>query len=488
MIGLKKIDSYILRAYIGPLALMLCVTTFILLMQFLWKYVDDMVGKGLEWSVILELLFFAAMNILQMSLPLSILCASIFVYGNLGESNELIAIKAAGVSLFRMMMPLIIFNVFVAGFGFVYSNNILPYSNLRLWSLMYDVRNQRPEMNIKEGIFFDGIDQVRLKIAEKNPETNMMYDVMIYDHRNNLGNTNVTIADSARMDVINEGRYLQFMLYSGRRYEDVSEGVDAKTMREKNPFQVQEFSKQQALFELESFGFNRTDMDLFRHNSQMQNTLQLRATIDSLQETFMFRNQRSFDYFFTQYFFKSRSKSFSGGSVVGIDTTFKSFNNAYKEQALTRALSYARSSENYLTTAIDNNESQDMTINKHRIELHKKFILALGCFIMFFVGAPFGSIVRKGGLGVPIIFSFFFYLSYYVLSMFGERAVKAVELPAYQGMWISTAVILVLGIYFTYMAVHDKVLSSPKHLFAGLFRTIKSLRKFLNLKEKGSES
>ncbi|MDR0941195.1 MAG: LptF/LptG family permease, partial [Bacteroidales bacterium] len=453
MLRLKKIDSYILKAYVGPLILMLCITTFILLMQFLWKYVDDMVGKGLEWSVILELLFFATMNILQMSLPLSILCASIFVYGNLGESNELIAIKAAGVSLFRLMMPLIIFNVFVAGFGFVYSNNILPYSNLRLWSLMYDVRNQRPEMNIKEGVFFDGIEQVRIKIAHKNPETNMMYDVMIYDHRNNLGNTNVTIADSARMEVINGGRYLQFLLYHGRRYEDVTEGVDAQYMREKNPFRTEEFSKQQALFELESFGFSRTDMDLFRHNSQMQNVSQLRFTIDSLQETYTYRNQRSFDYFFSQYFFKSRSKSYSGGELVNIDTLFAAFNTAYQEQTLTRALSYARSSENYLATAIDNNETQDMTINKHRIELHKKFILALGCFIMFFVGAPFGSIVRKGGLGVPIIFSFFFYLSYYVLSMFGERAVKAVELPAFQGMWISTAVILVLGIYFTYMAV-----------------------------------
>jgi lipopolysaccharide export system permease protein len=478
MFRLKKIDSYILRAYVGPLVLMLCITTFILLMQFLWKYVDDMVGKGLEWSVILELLFFATMNILQMSLPLSILCASIFVYGNLGESNELIAIKAAGVSLFRLMLPLIIFNVFIAGFGFVYANNILPYSNLRLWSLMYDVRNQRPEMNIKEGVFFDGIDQVRIKIAQKNPETNMMYDVMIYDHRNNLGNTNVTIADSARMEITHEGRYLMFLLYNGRRYEDVNEGVDAQYARENNPFRIEEFSKQQALFELESFGFSRTDMELFRHNSQMQNVAQLYSTIDSLQGTFTYRNQRSFSYFFTQYFYKSRSKSDTGVEVA-IDTVFASLNDAYKEQAITRALSYARSSENYLTTAIDNNEAQDMTINKHRIELHKKFTLALGCFIMFFVGAPFGSIVRKGGLGVPIIFSFFFYLSYYVLSMFGERAVKAVELPAFEGMWISTTVIFVLGVYFTYMAVHDKVLRNPKYLFAGLVRKIKNLKQRL---------
>lgn len=477
MFRFKKIDSYILKAYAGPLVLMLCITTFILLMQFLWKYVDDMVGKGLEWSIILELLFFATMNILQMSLPLSILCASIFVYGTLGESNELIAIKAAGVSLFRLMTPLIIFNIFIAGFGFVYANNILPYSNLRLWSLMYDVRNQRPEMNIKEGVFFTDLDQVRIKIAKKNPDTNMMYDVMIYDHRNNLGNTNITIADSAQMTITNEGRYLQFLLFSGRRYEDVTDGVDMQYMREKNPFRMEEFTKQQALFELESFGFSRTDMDLFRHNSQMQNAAQLQFTIDSLQETFTYRNQRSFDYFFTQYFYKSRSKSSSGGVKVAIDTVFAALNSAYREQALTRALSYARSSETYLTTAIDNNEAQDMTINKHRIELHKKFTLALGCFIMFFVGAPFGSIVRKGGLGVPIIFSFFFYLSYYVLSMFGERAVKAAELPAYQGMWISTAVILVLGIYFTYMAVHDKVLQSPKYMFAGLIRKFTMLKK-----------
>jgi lipopolysaccharide export system permease protein len=446
-------------------------------MQFLWKYVDDMVGKGLEWSVILELLFFATMNILQMSLPLSILCASIFVYGTLGESNELIAIKAAGVSLFRMMLPLIIFNVFVAGFAFVYANNILPYSNLRLWSLMYDVRNQRPEMNIKEGVFFTDLDQVRIKIARKNPETNMMYDVMIYDHRNNLGNTNITLADSAQMSIINEGRYLQFLLFSGRRYEDVSEGVDAQYMHEKNPFRTEEFSKQQAVFELESFGFSRTDMDLFRHNSQMQNSAQLLATIDSLQETFTYRNQRSFDYFFTQYFFKSRNTA-GGGTKVDIDSIFATFNSAYREQAVNRALNYARSSENYLTTAIDNNQAQDMAINKHRIELHKKFTLALGCFIMFFVGAPFGSIVRKGGLGVPIIFSFFFYMAYYIITMLGTKSVKAAELPAWQGMWIPTAIIFVLGVYFTYMAVHDKVLQSPKYMFSGVIKKFKSVRNF----------
>ena len=482
MFKIKKIDSFIIKSYLVPLLLTFFVTTFLLLMQFLWKYIDDMVGKGLDWGVIIELLFYASMGLLQMSLPLAILSASIFLYGSLGETNELIAIKAAGISLSRIMRPVIYINIIVALLAFVYSNNVLPYSNLRLWSLMYDIRNQRPELNIKEGVFFDGIDQVRLKIAKKNPETEMMYGIMIYDHRNNYGNSNVTLADSAQMKITEDKRYLILTLFTGKRYEDVVEGVDYKYIKSKQPFREQYFAKQQVLFELESFSFNRTDMDLFKHNSQMQNMNQLIETIDSLKITMNARNDRAFTHFFDYNIMRAKSHKKDGKSV-NIDSIYKTLNDSYKMQSVTRALNYARSSEAYLTTAVENNLAQDMSLNKDKIELHKKFNLAFACFIMFFVGAPFGALVRKGGLGVPVIFSFVFYLIYYILSMLGEKSVKSAEIPAIEGMWYPTLVILIIGIYFTYMATHDKIISSPKLIFGYLQLKIKLVLTFFGFRE-----
>ncbi|OQA99766.1 MAG: putative permease YjgP/YjgQ family protein [Bacteroidetes bacterium ADurb.Bin217] len=474
MFRVKKLDLLVLKAYVFPLLITFFVTTFLLLMQFLWKYIDDMVGKGLELHIILELFFYATVGLLQMSLPLAILCSSIFLYGSMGETNELIAIKSSGISLLRIMRPVIYVNVIVAILAFFYANNLLPYSNLRLWSLMYDIRNQRPELNIKEGVFFDGIEQVRLKIASKNRENEMMYDVMIYDHRKNYGNTNVTVADSASMKITDDKQYLILTLYNGKRYEDVVEGVDYNYVRTKRPFREQYFTKQQVLFELESFTFNRTDMDLFKHNSQMQNMTQLISTIDSMKTTLEYRNQRSFHHYYTNNIYRARSK-IDEGHDVDVDTLFSALNNAYKIQSYIRALNYARSGEAFLTTAIENEQMQDMSLNKHRIELHKKFTLAFACLIMFFVGAPFGALVRKGGLGVPVIFSFIFYLLYYVLSMIGEKSVKSAENSAFQGMWYPTGIIVLIGIYFTYMAVHDKLITPPKYIFAYIHKKFSSI-------------
>ncbi len=471
MFGIKKLDWLIIKSYIGPLIMTFCVTTFLLLMQFLWKYIDDLVGKGLEWSVIVELLFYASMGILQMSIPLAILCASIYIYGNLGENNELIAIKASGISLPRIMRPLIIVNIIVALMTFVYSNNVLPYSNLRLWSLMFDVRQQRPELNIKEGVFFDGIEKVRMKIGTKNKETNMMYDVMIYDHRNEYGNTNVTIADSASMNVTANEQYLLLTLYGGVRYEDVLDAKDKRSIREKRPFQRQIFSKQQVMFEIEGADFNRTNMDLFKHNSQMQNLSQLIYTVDSLNKKMATRNEGGFEHFFTRNIYKSNLEEQE--KYQNIDSVFNSMQVAYQLQATARALNYARAAESYLQTNIVNTTEQNISLNKHRIEMHRKFNLVIACILMFFLGAPFGAIVRKGGLGVPVIFSFLFYLIYYITSMIGEKSVKSAEMAPAEGMWIASYIILAFGIYFTYMATNDRGISNPKLFIQRLLSIVK---------------
>lgn len=463
MLGIKKLDIFLLKSYLLPLILIFFVTTFLLLMQFLWRYIDDLVGKGLEVSVIVELFFFAAMGILQMSLPLSVLCASIFAYGSMGDTNELIAIKAAGVPLSRMMRPLIIFNVILMIGSFIYSNNVLPYSNLRLWSLMFDVRNQRPEMNIKEGVFFDGIDQVRLKISSKNNETNMMYDMMIYDHRSNAGNTSVIVADSATMKVTDDKQYLVLTLFNGESYEDVIDRANATQNRVKRPFRKYSFDKQEVLFELEDYAFNRTNVDLFKHNSQMQNVLQLDYMEDSLQMNYIDRNYRAFTQYFTNNVLKmTSSKKTDNAVMIDYDTVYASLSQSDQLSSVMKALNTARSGESYLLAAVDTKVEQEKGLNKLRIEWHKKFTLGFACMIMFFVGAPFGALVRKGGFGIPVIASFIFYLLYYVLTMIAEKSVKAATISAWVGMWYPIAIILVIGVYLTYLAMNDKGLPSLK--------------------------
>ena len=403
MLGIKKLDIFILRSYLLPLLLTFFVTTFLLLMQFLWRYIDDLVGKGLELKIILELFFFAATGLLQMSLPLSVLCASIFAYGSMGDTNELIAIKSAGVSLGRIMLPLIVFNVILMVGSFVYANNVLPYSNLRLWSLMFDVRNQRPEMNIKEGVFFDGIEHVRLKISSKNNDTKMMYDVMIYDHRTNAGNTNVIIADSAMMKVTDDKQALVLTLFHGKSYEDVVDRSDPEVYRKRRPFRQYSFDKQQVLFELEDYAFSRTNVDLFKHNSQMQNVVQLDYMIDSLTLNFKEHNERVFKQFFINDVYKTRDEK--KGISVSMDTILDKISPVEQESIVLKALNVARTSQSFIISAIDNKRDQAISLNKLRIEWHKKFVLGFACLIMFFVGAPFGALVKKGGFGVPVIFS-----------------------------------------------------------------------------------
>ncbi|MFO7869388.1 MAG: LptF/LptG family permease [Bacteroidales bacterium] len=462
MLGIKKLDWLVVRSYLTPFIITFFVTTFLLLMQFLWKYIDDLVGKGLEWTVVVELMFYASMGLLEMSLPLAILCASIFVYGNLGENNELIAIKSSGISLVRIMKPLVVVNLLIASLAFVYSNNVLPYSNLRLWSLMFDVRHQRPALNIQEGVFFEGLDGIRLKIEDKDIETNMMYNIMIYDHRKEDGNSNVTMADSAIMQVTPNEQYLIFTLFNGKRYEELNNKYDTRETRQKRPFQQQRFTKQEVLFELDPTDFDRTNMELFRHNAKMQNIMQLQYTLDSLQKAKKRLNARSFNHFFTYKVYKQLSVKKEPPLQKNVDSLFASMNTIYKKQAISQALNYARISESYLTSNIDDIREQNIVFNRHRIQLHKKFTLACACFIMFFVGAPFGAIVRKGGLGVPIIFSFIFFLVYYIISMIGEKGVKSGEMHAVWGMWFATLIVFVIGITFTYMATHDKVIAKPK--------------------------
>lgn len=470
----RKLDLFVLKSYIGPFIATFCVSVFLLLMQFLWRYIDDLVGKGLDFLVIGELLFYASAALVPMSLPLATLLASIMTFGNLGEYNELMAMKAAGVPLKRIMMPLVLLNVLIAVLAFFFSNNVLPYTNLRMGALLYDVRQQRPELNIKEGIFYNGIDGTIMKIKGKNPKTKMMYDVVIYDHRGQIGNLNVVIADSAQMIMTKDKQFLFFTLYSGERYEEVREEGRYNRAKMNFPHQRQKFSEQKIVFELSGFQFSRSSTELFKDNYQMLNLSQLQYSLDSLKKEYAGRlnymMERNITGFMYKYLDKRRGKL---DSIINPDLVFKNYDEAKKLQTISLALDELRNSKHAFSISSDDLNSRRAWLSRFEIEWHRKFTLSVACLILFFIGAPFGAIVRKGGLGMPVVISVVFFLFYYIFSMMGEKSVKSGEVIAVQGMWLAPLILLPLGIYFSYRATHDATLLNIDPLIS-LYSFIKS--------------
>lgn len=457
---MKKLDLFILKSYLGPLVLTFFISLFILVMQFLWKYVDDLVGKGLEWYVISELLFYASSTFVPLALPLAILLSSLMTFGNLGENYELVAMKASGISLRRIMKPLIVLTIFISGTAFFFSNNILPVANLKFHSLLYDVRQQKLTLNIKEGIFYNGIEGFTIRIKKKDQEKNTIEDVMIYNHSDRMGNIKLTTAKWGQMELTPDKSTLIFHLFDGYNYEDI---VNQKDYKQNRPFQRSKFTEQTRRFSGLDFALNRTDEQLFRNNYQMMNLSQLSSFRDSLNDELILRkenlNKSIRDRFTflevadTTYFTNDTLKF----AALNADTIYKlsDVKDDIMKKALDFALQSARSAKNNLEFNITDFENRAERIRKHEIEWHRKFTLSIACFILFFIGAPLGAIIRKGGLGMPVVVSIIFFVIYHIISITGEKYARAGVLAPEFAMWLASAILLPLGIFLTYKATTD---------------------------------
>jgi len=523
----KRLHIFILKSYLGPLVLTFFISLFILLMQFLWKYIDDLAGKGLEWTVILELVIYASARLVPMALPLAILLSSIMTFGNFGENFELTAIKSAGISLQRFMSPLIYLIIIISIGAFFYSNHIIPYTNLKTVALIYDVKNQKPELQIKAGMFYNGIDGYSIKIGKKHHKTNLLEDIMIYDHTNNKENVQVTVADSGYMRMTPDERNLILTLYNGYSYEEVEENKRRKKEK-KYPHQRHEFEKQIATIDLSGFNFERSDEDLWKNNFQMLSLDQLEFAEDSLtnqhnEQIYNFTKQLNRSYYFKNedLFTKdlkryNKSKGIqskkikndlrsnpkkqisehrqlpgkkSNKSVDSLndkltsdstkqsivqdslvqqnpvfrpDSLYKSITINQKKEAIANALNYARATQNQITNNKKQFDYKAEHVRRHKIEWHRKFTLSFACLVFFFIGAPFGAIIRKGGFGTPVVASILLFILYYMLSISGEKFVRQGVLPAYIGMWISSFILGPLGIFLTYKATTDSVILSTE--------------------------
>ncbi len=473
---IKRLHLLVVKSYIGPLIVTFFISLFVLVMQFLWVYIEDLVGKGLEWTVIVELLTYAAAGLVPLALPLAILFASIMTFGDMGEHFELTAMKSAGISLQKIMAPLIVLSVIISIGAFFFSNNVIPYTNLKTGSLLYDVMHQRPELNIKEGIFNNDIDGYSIKIKSKNPNTAMMYDFMIYDHSEKRGNPKVTLADSGRMEMTDDQRYMIVTLYHGRTYEEMKE--KNRGIHKKYPQHQDKFEKQTIIFELEGTELKRTDEALFKHNYQMKNLKELAHSEDSLRkklnlkkENFIAGLNRSKYYRYerkitnyadtAQLIRDSIIKNIKPQKlkvIENLDSLYLTMDEGSKQRALEIALEYAQNSKKLIQTTEKDLYERQKNIQKHKAAWHEKLTLSFACLIFFFIGAPLGAIIRKGGFGLPFLVSILFFLTYYVITITGKKLAQEGTWEAWQGMWLSSAFTLPLGIFLTYKATTDSVL------------------------------
>lgn len=475
-----------IRSYVGPFVLTFFISTFLLLMQFLWKYIDDLIGKGLDGMVIAELMLYASASLVPLALPLSVLLSSIMTMGNLGQNNELMALKAAGNSLIRIMYPMMVFIGLVSVGAFFFANNVMPYTNLKMGSLLHDVRKQKPEVSIKEGIFSNSLEGYSIKVSQKNKKTGMLYNLLIYDHTEERGNVKVTIADSATMRLSGNSQYMILTMYQGHSYTEAEEKQRNRKDKE-YPHERESFSEERILIDMSGLGFERTDEKLFKSHYQMLNLSQLDYAIDSLNKKYNTRRESFVKNLKSSNYFKriaagEKDSLWSLNDQVpetqlSIDSLYAAMSVSQKRSTIDYAKNYARSAKSLVTSSHTDLNFRETWINKHEIEWQRKFTMAVSCLVLFFVGAPFGAIVRKGGLGMPIVISVIFFVVYYVISISGEKAARLSNISPFWGMWMGIVLLMPLGLFLTYKAATDSVILDVNTY-------LKPLKKFFKLSKK----
>jgi lipopolysaccharide export system permease protein len=466
---MKKLHQLIISSFFRTFLPTIIVVMFILLMQFIWLYVDELIGKGLEWQVIAELLFYWSASLIPQAMPLAVLLSSIMTFGNLGETYELVAAKAAGVSIWKMFQPLYLVMFGIALFGMFVSNILIPVANLKSRSLLYDVREKKPALAITEGVFYTGIQGITLRVGKKDKKTQEMQDIIIYDKRANTTHSTIISAKKGTMSLSNDGRFLFFTLFDGARYEEME---TQKNYYNSFPHSSTYFSQEKIMFDLTVFNFNRTDEDLFKHNYEMLNVVQLKYYSDSLK---LLKYQKALELksFVKPYYFFLKHDSLQSKNNVILRDSVKNmvdiFLKTNKNNILNNAESNTRTVKNVISYSITEREDIKKSAARYDIEWHKKFVLAIACIVMFFIGAPLGSIIRKGGFGLPVVVSILLYLTYHIISLSGEKAAKTMAWSPFIGIWIGIIILTPLGFFLTYQASNDSSLFN-KTLWVNFFK------------------
>jgi lipopolysaccharide export system permease protein len=476
---LKKLDRFILYSFLGPFIMVFLIVVFILVMQFLWLYIDELVGKGLSLWVILEFLMWGSCTILPLAMPLATLIASIMTLGNMGESNELLAMNAAGISLKRVLIPLIVVSVGISIGAFFVSNNLIPVAYNKIYTLQHDINRTKEEIKIPTGTFYNVIDGYTLRISDRNKETDMMYDVMVYDHTKNKGNISVAVADSGLIKSTADKSALVFTLYNGASYEEENTMKYRDTTLVLNKI---EFDMQEIVIPLKNYAFKKSEEDKYGNEIMAKNLKSLQEDRDSIGEGYdkmITKHHNKYMYgmglSFPTQLDSAKNKGYL--DIYEIDSLFARWNAEQELSNIDESIDHSRNSQS-MTESFEREIAQNSYfLRKIDLESYRKFTLSFACLVFFFIGAPLGAIIRKGGLGTPVIISAMFFVLYWVVDISGKKLATDGAITPMIGAFISTLVLLPMGIFLTWKATSESSsfnMESFKQDLVKLFKRYKS--------------
>ncbi len=489
MFKIKRLYLYMLQSYVPLLLMTFFICLFIVLMQFLWRYIDDLVGKGLTIDVIGELFFYAALTMVPMALPLAILLASLMIFGNLGEKFELTAMKASGISLLKVMSPLIVLISFIAVGAFFFQNNVLPVAQTKMWTLLYSMRQKSPELEIPEGVFYSQIPGYNFYVESKDRETGTLYNMMIYDVSRGFDNARVILADSGHLKSADDKIHLFLQLHNGEQFENLRES-QGNTNQGNQPYRREQFELKEILLAFDA-NFNRMDESGMRNQYVGKNMSELQATIDSvghrvdsigniyareISEIPYVRVSGQIEERNGDTIVKRQRPAVTMAAPLDIDSLFYKENPTKSRSYLTMALNRANNIRQEYEFKSYVMEEDRTTIRRHGIEMHKKFTLSFACLVFFFIGAPLGAIIRKGGIGTPLVLSVFLFIFYYIIDNSGYKLARDGVLPVWEGIWLSSFVLLPLGVFLTYKAMRDSAVLNID-AYKNFFRRLRGTQK-----------
>ncbi|MCR5820591.1 MAG: LptF/LptG family permease [Bacteroidaceae bacterium] len=488
----KRLDIFILKQFCLLFAGTFFISLFIFLMQTIWLYMDDLIGKGLSVWVLAKFAFYASMTLVAVALPLAILLASLISFGNLGERLELLAMKAAGIPLVRILLPVVCFVVLLACGSFYFQNVIGPESSKRLYALIYSMRQKSPELEIPEGVFYNNIPGYNLFVEHKDVESGMLYGIMIYTQGQGYDNTQIVLADSGRLQSTADQMYLRLTLYDGERFrnmQNTGSAMDRATV----PYMRETFKEEVDLIPFDS-RFAEMDASLFNGNARTKGLDKLAWGIDSLRHIIDSVGQSNYERY--QYDFlrksprryrgeereiadqsllaKARDKG-AEDATIPFDTLYESLSPELRNRAMRIASDRARSGLQQVGFYTEESNYMNHQLRIHELEWHKKYSLTLACLIFFFIGAPLGAIIRKGGLGVPVVVSVIIFIFYYMVNILGEKLARTGDWSITFGAWLSTMVLAPIGAWLTYKANQDSVVFNAEG-YRIFFRRLLGLR------------
>ncbi len=473
---MKKLDKLVLKAFWSPFVITLTVVIFIFIMRLIIMYFSDLFGKNLGTSIYLELYGYCSLQVIPIALPLAALLSSLMTFGKLGEHFELTAIKSSGISMFRILRPIFIVSILLTLATFWYTSVVMPWTNLKFYSLLYDIKTKKASLNIKPGIFYDELPGYSIKVAKKFADNKSLKNVLIFDHNNNDGNSHVTIADSGQMYTINNNQYLVFELFNGNDYLD---DPDKNNANNQTDLVVHQFKKSKVVMSLASFEMQKTDDDQYKHHQIMKNMTELSKDTDSLKKylrkedsMFVVSSKNNYSFLFKP---KANTKIKAGKWLTNIMKKPEDSVYRYSENSLSQITNMLATISGYVETKPDRKEEYHRTY----LEWHHKFSSPIAVFVMFLIGAPLGAIIKKGGFGVPIIVGILFFILMYIMTNQGDKYAKEGRASVEIGAWTSNVILLFFGIYFLYIATNDSRLFEPD-MYKMKFEKIKNgLTQFL---------